>query len=112
MTSESPLNLSAPPASRPPLYKAELKLEPTRRMPRRLTIQLLPSGKSLWAHLATRRFEPLSSGHCLLQDCYLALGENAALCLRETDFRVTAAEVAQIRAVFEPLGLAVWKSDK
>lgn len=98
--------------ARPTLYKAELKLEPTRTMLRRLTIQLLPSGQTLWVHLATRRFEPLSSGHCLLRDCYLALGDHPALCLRETDFRVSAAEAAQIRALFEPLGLAVWTSGK
>jgi len=94
------------------LYAAELKLGPAPKLPRRLTIQLLPSGKTLWVHLATSGFEPLSSGHCLLQDCYLALGDHPALCLRGSDFRVTPAEAAQIRALFEPLGLLVWTSGK
>jgi hypothetical protein len=95
-----------------PLYKAELKLEPKRTMPRRLTIQLLLSGDTLWVHLATRRFQPLSSGHCRLKDCYLALGDIPSLCLRESDFRVTSAEAAKIRAIFEPLGLKIWEDNK
>jgi hypothetical protein len=98
--------------TKPAPYKAELNLEPTRALPRRLNIQLLSSGKTLWVHLASRSFAPLSSGHCLLQDCYLSLSDNAALCLREADFRVTAAEAVKIRALFEPLGLRIWKSDK
>jgi hypothetical protein len=99
-------------AARTTHYKAELKLDPTPKLPRRLTIQLLQSGETLWVHLSARNHQPLTSGHCPLRDCYLALGEHPALCVRESDFRVTPAEADTIRATFEPLGLTIWTGGK
>jgi len=91
----------------PSIYQAELTLEPSTAVPRRLDLSLtvLPT---LYASVVCQGIY-ICNANGSLGDCYLdsSVGGYEFLSIDRACIRVTEFEAARIREVFAPLGLLV-----
>lgn len=97
---------------RAPANKAELRIKPSRAYPRRLSIDL--AGNSLWVCMANRKGGiAFSHARDKLAECYLDIATKwcQVLYIGNTGFFVCDADVAKIRATFEPHGLRIRETD-
>lgn len=97
----------------PPAPKIDLWLMPSAKLPRKLHLEL-SAGGWLYAQVCAKNNLLLGLTGERLADCYLDVSDTNCLflCLGHASFILSASEVTQIRAAFEPLGLAAREAAK
>jgi hypothetical protein len=102
----------AAPAPAVPRNKADLRLGPPPKRPRRLHLELT-AWDTLYVYLYSKSHVHLSGATARFTDCYLDTSQPNCpfLCVGAAVFPLSDNEVVQIRAAFEPHGLRIRETD-